>query len=91
MTKPFKQGRGYTRQDWDAVDGTEATDDELATARPFSEAFPDLAASISKRGPPKTKEAVSIRLDFDVVRTLRDGGPGWQSRANDMLRKALGL
>lgn len=48
MTKPFDPECGYTKQDWDAVDSPEATDEELATARPFDEAFPDLAASIRK-------------------------------------------
>lgn len=90
-TKPFKSGRGYTKDDWDAVDSPESTDEELATARPFSEVFPDLAASIRNRGPQKapTKRAISIRLDTEVIDRLRDSGTGWQTRANDMLRKAL--
>lgn len=37
------------------------------------------------------KEAVSIRLDPDVVAHFRAGGPGWQSRINAALRKAVGL
>jgi uncharacterized protein (DUF4415 family) len=37
------------------------------------------------------KEAVSIRLDPDVVAHFRAGGPGWQSRINAALRKAAGL
>ena len=36
---------------------------------------------------PKTR--VTIRLDSDVVACLREGGPGWQTRANDMLRHAV--
>ncbi len=36
---------------------------------------------------PKTR--VTIRLDSDVVDCLREGGPGWQTRANDMLRHAV--
>ena len=87
MTKEFQPGRGYTKADWDAVDSPELTDAELATMRPFSQVFPELAATIRKRGPVKTKESVSIRLDFDVVEKLRASGPGWQSRVNDVLRK----
>ena len=37
------------------------------------------------------KEAVSIRLDPDVLAHFRAGGPGWQSRINQALRKAAGL
>jgi uncharacterized protein (DUF4415 family) len=91
MTKDFQPGRGYTKADWDAVDSPEATDEELASARPFAEALPEFAAAIRKRGPVKTKESVSIRLDFDVLEKLRSSGSGWQSRVNDMLRKSLGL
>jgi uncharacterized protein (DUF4415 family) len=49
----------------------------------------------ARRGrPPVTgtpKVATSLRLDADVVERLRQGGPGWQTRANDLLRRALGL
>ncbi len=34
------------------------------------------------------KAPISIRLDADVVAHFRDGGPGWQSRVNAILRKA---
>jgi uncharacterized protein (DUF4415 family) len=44
--KPFKPGRGYTKKDWDAVQSPELTDDQMAKAKPFAEAFPDLAAAI---------------------------------------------
>jgi uncharacterized protein (DUF4415 family) len=37
------------------------------------------------------KEAVSIRLDSDVLSHFRATGPGWQSRINDALRRAAGL
>jgi uncharacterized protein (DUF4415 family) len=37
------------------------------------------------------KEKVTIRLDTDLVERLRAGGRGWQTRANAMLRKAMGL
>ncbi len=43
------------------------------------------------RGRPKSatpKQAVSLRLDADVVAHYRATGPGWQSRINAALRKA---
>ena len=46
--------------------------------------------------PPKTnavpgvKEQVTLRLDQDVLEYFQGGGPGWQDRINDALRKAAG-
>ena len=37
------------------------------------------------------KEAVSLRLDPDVLQHFRASGPGWQSRINAALRKAARL
>ncbi|AOO84766.1 hypothetical protein BHK69_25195 [Bosea vaviloviae] len=74
-------------------DNPELTDEELAGLRPMKEALPDLYAAlqaeIGKRGPAKTKEAISIRLDIDLVEKLRASGPGWQSRVNEALREWL--
>ena len=98
ITKPdteFTPGKGFTKADWDAVDSPEATDEQIAQARPFTEVFPDLAESIRRsRGRPaldNPKKQVTLRLDSDVIARFRDGGPGWQSRINDILRKAAGL
>lgn len=47
-----------------------------------------------RRGRPKaetTKTLVSLRLDPDVIEHFRKGGPGWQRRINDTLRKAARL
>jgi uncharacterized protein (DUF4415 family) len=38
-----------------------------------------------------SKEAVSIRLDAEVLAYFRATGPGWQSRINAALRRAAGL
>lgn len=40
---------------------------------------------------PRRKEALSLRLDPDVVAHFRSGGHGWQSRINAALRKAAKL
>jgi uncharacterized protein (DUF4415 family) len=37
------------------------------------------------------KQAVNLRLDAEVLARFRAGGPGWQSRMNAALRKAVGL
>jgi uncharacterized protein (DUF4415 family) len=38
-----------------------------------------------------SKEQVSLRLDREVVERFRAGGPGWQTRMNEALRKAAGF
>ncbi|MEL7092505.1 MAG: BrnA antitoxin family protein [Pseudomonadota bacterium] len=75
-------------------DAPEVTDAQMAKAQPFADAFPDLAAKMRKNvgGRPKSanpKVPVSIRLDREVVAKLKASGPGWQSRVNEMLRRAV--
>ena len=74
-------------------DAPEASDGQLAQARPFPEAFPALAEALRKNmgGRPKAespKVAVSIRLDRDVVERFKATGAGWQTRMNEALRAA---
>ena len=95
ITKPdpeFQEGRGYTKADWDEVDSPEATDEQLAQARPFAEVFPDLMESIRRsRGRPpveKPLQQISIRLDPDVIAKFKATGKGWQSRVNEVLKNA---
>jgi uncharacterized protein (DUF4415 family) len=40
--------------------------------------------------PPAGKEQVSLRIDRDVLEHFQEGGPGWQDRINEALRKAAG-
>jgi len=39
---------------------------------------------------PGVKEQVTLRLDQDVLEYFQGGGPGWQDRINEALRKAAG-
>lgn len=39
----------------------------------------------------QAKRQVTLRLDPDVLARFREGGPGWQGRINEALRKAVGL
>lgn len=34
-----------------------------------------------------SKQAISIRLDADVIAKFKATGPGWQSRINEALKK----
>lgn len=49
--------------------------------------------TIIRRGRPKgsAKQHISLRIDKAVLDAFRAGGPGWQSRMNEALRKAAGL
>lgn len=57
--------------------------------------FPELTRAL-RRGRPELpeeqrKQRVTMYLDRDVVERLKEGGKGWQTRANAKLREALGL
>jgi uncharacterized protein (DUF4415 family) len=47
-----------------------------------------------RRGRPPSehpKQAISLRVDADVLDRFKADGPGWQARMNEVLRKAVGL
>lgn len=73
-------------------DDSDSTDEELAQAKPFAEALPELYAAIQRgRGRPKlanAKEAVTLRLPPDTVARFRATGPDWRQRMAEMLEKA---
>src|SRR5580692_6159116 len=73
-----KKARGYSKKDLREVsDNPELTKSDFAHARPFSEVFPDLSASLRKgRGPNKspTKKLVSLRLSPEVVEHFKSTG-----------------
>ncbi len=47
----------------------------------------------SERRPlvPNAREAVTLRIDRDVLEHFQNDGPGWQDRINAALRQAAGL
>ena len=71
-------------------DNPEWSEEDFARARPAGELPPRIAAAFRKPGRPagSNKQAVSIRLDKDVLDKFRATGPGWQSRINDVLKRA---
>jgi uncharacterized protein (DUF4415 family) len=40
---------------------------------------------------PGVREQVTLRIDQAVLDHFRDGGPGWQDRINDALKKIAGV
>lgn len=96
--KEFQPGRGYSKEDWDAVDSPPLTKEELASMRPFREVFPEIAEKMEKaiaaRGRPKVeapKVAVTLRLDPEVLEKFKASGKDWRARMAEELRKAAGL
>lgn len=79
----------------DDPDARPLSDLDLANLRPAHEVRPELVAEALRRprGRPRLqapKRQVTLRLDQDVIDYYRRSGAGWQSRINDILRKASG-
>jgi uncharacterized protein (DUF4415 family) len=68
-------------------------DDAPALGRAwFDEADVMLGPKVVRRGRPTaatTKQAISIRLDKDVLAHFREAGSGWQARINATLRRSM--
>lgn len=77
-------------------DSPEWTSEDFAAARSASEVHgADFAALFVRKpgrppiAPEARKRSTTLRLSPDVLDALRAGGPGWQTRADAILRKAL--
>ena len=73
-------------------DTRELSAEEIARMRPASEVVPHIVERYRRtRGKQKapTKKHISIRLDADLAEHFRNSGPGWQTRLNDALRRAV--
>jgi uncharacterized protein (DUF4415 family) len=82
--------------DWDDDDIPEWTDEmfDQAEFRIGDRIIRPGTGNIARPGRPKSdnpKQQVTLRLDQAVLDGFRSTGPGWQSRINAELRKALGL
>ena len=73
-------------------DTRELDAEQMARMRPAREVVPHVVERYRRmRGKQRapTKKHISIRLDADLVAHFREGGPGWQTRLNDTLRRAV--
>lgn len=74
-------------------DNPEWTEQDFARAKRGDDIPAAIRAAFpkSKGGRPRgsNKEQVSLRIDKDVLARFRESGPGWQSRINEALRKAV--
>ena len=76
-------------------DNPEWTREDFARAERGDDSPPHIRAAFPKtqakaRGRPagSAKQLVSLRIDRDTIARCRASGPGWQSRINEVLRKA---
>lgn len=79
-----------SKRDWTDPDDAPELDEDW-----FAQADLNKGAVLVRRGGrPRSaarKQAVNIRLDADVLAWFKNGGPGWQSRINAVLRRSAGL
>ena len=90
MSEPNTKNDAWVDPD-DAPDWTPEVFD-MAEVRQGEELLRPAKAALG-RGRPKLerpKVRVTLRLDADLVDKLREDGPGWQTRANNLLKKAAG-
>ncbi|MDH4386368.1 MAG: BrnA antitoxin family protein [Caulobacter sp.] len=84
-----------TRKPWidpdDAPEWSDAVFDR-AEIRDGAKLVRPASGTLTRRGRPRLenpKRQVTVRLDHDIIETLRSSGPGWQGRMNAILRLAL--
>ena len=74
------------------ADNPEWTAEDFARAKRGADIPASILAAFpkSKGGRPRgsNKEQVALRLDKDVLAKFRATGPGWQTRINEVLKRA---
>lgn len=76
------------------TENPEWTEADFAAARPPAELPPHIRQAFPRtRGSQKTptKVPVSIRLSPEVIEHFKAGGPGWQRRIDEALKKLAGV
>ena len=70
-------------------DAPEATDAEIAEARPFAEALPALMESIRRARArprvPSPKQAVTLRISAETLAKFQATGDNWRTRMSAVL------
>jgi uncharacterized protein (DUF4415 family) len=85
---PMPKSKGFGKKKW--IDPDDAP--ELTRAF-FQSADVYQGEKLLRRGRPpdgeRPKEAVKLRISPDVLDYFRSGGPGWQTRINATLERAV--
>lgn len=94
MSRKLSDDMGDPNVEFDE-DNPEWTEEDFKRAKPAHEMLPPeiLAAFPRTRGAQAAakKVPVSIRLSPQVVDYFKSQGPGWQSRIDEVLKKAAGF
>jgi len=93
MSHKLRADKGDPNVEFDD-DNPEWTEEDFKRARPASELPPEILAAFPRtRGAQKAekKVPVSIRLSPNVLNYFKSQGPGWQSRIDEVLKKAAGF
>lgn len=77
-----------TQEEYDEI--PEITDEDFLRANIYQNGV--LVGPVSRGRPrlPSPRRQVTLRLEADVLERWRATGPGWQTRINEVLKKALG-
>ncbi len=78
-----REDRAITRAARRDADARPLTEAEWKAARPH--------ARVGRPPKPDAKVAVKLRLDPDLLEVLKATGPGWQTRANRILRERFAM
>jgi uncharacterized protein (DUF4415 family) len=80
------RARGESRSNFARADAMTDAEIEAAIATDPDEAEIEWSGNWMKGAPSAPKEAISLRVDPDVLAFFRKGGAGYQTRINDVLR-----
>ncbi len=72
-------------------DNPEWTLEDVARARPGAEVLPNELVAALKRGRPRSsdRQQVTLRLPSAVIDYFKAAGPGWQTRAIEVLEREV--
>ena len=87
------KGKGINSSWNDPDDAPEWTDDQFARAevRHGDQVIRPADGTLTRPGRPKSdnpKQQVTLRLDAAVLEHFKSAGPGWQTRINEVLKRA---
>jgi uncharacterized protein (DUF4415 family) len=90
LDEAIKRGAsGHSQTNWAKVDAMTEEDIEAVIASDPDEADIQWDWSIATIGLPSPKAMVNMRLDRDVLDWFREGGRGYQTRINAVLRSYM--
>jgi uncharacterized protein (DUF4415 family) len=82
------KNKGFTKEQMEEITKLADLPDEEIDLSDVAETADWSGAEIGKFFRP-VKQSVTLRLDADVLNWLKEGGKGYQTRLNDLLRSAM--